>query len=249
MKNRKKDLMVIRKHWENRKAVSLKDKNLQELERCSILAYLKRLGRVGKIADIGCGDCLDTLSFAPFAKKVFGYDYSSSMLEKAKKNTKGRVDLSRFDLIKDELPGKFDVVITKRCLINLGSFKNQVESIKKIRCSLKKGGYYLMLECSQDGLKNLNLLRTKFGLSPLKEPFHNLYFDFRSLIKELGRYFTFDKISNFSTYYFLTRVYNQSLDSKGFERFDNLAKKSQLEAGFLNSLFIGPQFLLALKKK
>ena len=248
-KESSKDLRIVRAHWENSAIVSLKDKNLQELERRCILQYLKKLGKVGSLADIGCGDASDTVYFRRYAKKTFGYDYSPAMLKKAKNIAKGNIALSRFDLLQDRLDDKFDIVITKRCLINLGNFRNQLKSIKKIYRCLKRGGYYFMLECSLDGLKNLNSLRRKFGLDPLKEPFHNVYFELKKLRKEVRKYFTIEDTRYFSTYYFLTRVYNPTVDKAGFQKLDVLAKNSHLRLDFLSSICLGPQFLLVLKKK
>lgn len=248
-KERNKNLRVIKAYWEDPDIVSLKDKNLQELERHYILQYLKKIGKVESLADIGCGDASDTIYFRRYAKKVFGYDYSSAMLKKAKIIAKGNIALSRLDLLQNRLDKKFDIVITKRCLINLGNFRNQLKSIKKIYRYLKRDGYYFMLECSLDGLKNLNSLRRKFGLDPLKEPFHNAYFEFKKLRKEVRKYFTVEDSRYFSTYYFLTRVYNQIVDKAGFQRLDVLAKKSHLRFDFLSSICLGPQFLLVLKKK
>ncbi|MHB8155166.1 MAG: class I SAM-dependent methyltransferase [Candidatus Omnitrophota bacterium] len=245
----KKDLTTIRAHWENPDIVSLKDRNLQELERHCILQCLKKIGNVESLADFGCGDASDTICFSRYAKKTFGYDYSLAMLNKAKNIVKDNIVLSHLDLLQDRLDKKFDIVITKRCLINLGNFRNQAKSIKDIYKCLKKGGYYIMLECSLDGLKNLNNLRRKFGLDPLKEPFHNVYFELAKLRKVVGKYFTIEDSKYFSTYYFLTRIYNQIVDKSGFQRLDFLAKESHFHFDFLSSICLGPQFLLVLKKK
>ena len=48
----KKDLNIIKKHWENIKTDSLKDKNLQIVERSAIIDYLKNI-KVDALADIG----------------------------------------------------------------------------------------------------------------------------------------------------------------------------------------------------
>lgn len=248
-KGHNKDLRVIKAYWEDPAIVSLKDKNLQGLERYYVLQCLKKIGKVESLADIGCGDASDTIYFRRYAKETFGYDYSSAMLEKAKNIAKGSIVLSRLDLLQDRLDKKFDIVITKRCLINLGNFKNQLKAIKHIYRCLRKDGYYIMLECSLDGLKNLNSLRRKFGLLPLKEPFHNVYFELKKLRKEVRKYFTVEDSRFFSTYYFLTRAYNQIVDKAGFQRLDVLAKESHLRFDFLSSICLGPQFLLVLKKR
>ena len=115
-----KELNEIKKHWEKPDIASLKDKNLQALERAYILESLKAIGNVNYIADIGCGDCSDTIYWQRYAKRVFGYDYSSAMIEKARKRHKDKIKLFHFDILQDNLSEKFNVVITKRCLINLG---------------------------------------------------------------------------------------------------------------------------------
>ena len=60
------------------------------------------------------------------------------MLEKASKvlSDAENISLSNLDIIEDQLDQKSDVVITKRMLINLGSFQNQKNAIKKIYDSL-----------------------------------------------------------------------------------------------------------------
>lgn len=250
MKDRKiKNLARIKKHWENPDTVSLKDKNLQELERSYILEILRRLGKIDFLADIGCGDASDTIYWRDYAKKVNAYDYSRRMLEKINKAHRNRLKVFHFDILKDELGQEFDVVITKRCLINLGSFINQKKAILKIHASIRKGGYYIMLESCKEGLKKMSFMRRKVGLRPINEPFHNVYFQLNSLTKFIKNYFHIEEIKYFSTYYFLTRVYSQLLDKDRFLEFDKVAKKFQMSLDVLGSTIIGPQFLMVLKKK
>lgn len=79
-------------------------------------------------------------------QNIYAYDYSKSMLTKASKNIKDKknITLSELDILKDDITTKADVALTKRMLINLGSFENQ----KKIH----NDGYFIMLETSIDGL-------------------------------------------------------------------------------------------------
>jgi predicted TPR repeat methyltransferase len=144
--NKNKDLKLIKMHWEDPKTVSLKDRNLQEIERHYITESLKKIGGIEALADIGCGDGVDTAYWCDFAKDVTGYDYSASMIKKARKNLRGKANLFQIDLLKDKLPHLFNVVITKRCLINLGNFENQKKVLLKINKSMKKKGHYVMLE-------------------------------------------------------------------------------------------------------
>lgn len=225
-KKMQKSLNEIKKHWENPATVSLGDRNLQELERSFVIHALNKIGKVDSLADIGCGDASDTIYWIDFAREVFGYDYSAAMIEKANMRAEGRIKLSQFDILHDELGQKFDVIISKRCLINLGNFENQKEGILKIYESIKDNGSYIMLECCSDGLNNLNFMRGRFDLEPIEKPFHNVYFELNRLTGFITKYFHIDEIKFFSTYYFLTRIYNQMLDKQKFKEFDVVAKGS-----------------------
>jgi len=247
---REKDLDLIKEHWEKEETVSLKDRNLKELERLAIVKWLEKLE--GKaLADIGCGDASDTLYYCDYIEDVWGFDYSKSMLRKAKEITKGKVKLARFDIIKEDLENKFDIITTKRCLINLGNFNNQKNSIQKIHDSLNPGGYYIMLECSMDGLLNLNTMRQQLNLEHISEPFHDVYFDMNNLTQFLKNLFHVESLETFSTYYFLTRIYNHLLDidEKKLHEYDSIAKKMHQNLSVFGSHILGPQFLYVLRKK
>jgi len=244
------NLNEIKEHWENEETVSLKDKNLQILERKIILEHLEQIQPL-TVADIGCGTGEDTIYFSKYCKKLFAFDYSSAMLKKAKKNLENEknIVLNELNILENDIKGNFDTVITKRMLINLGSFENQMMAIKKIHNSLNENGYFIMLETSSDGLKKLNNLRTKFNLEPIQAPFHNNPFPIEELKNELMKYFTIEKISNFSTYFFLTRVYNPLVNEKDYFKLDAIAKNIAENTKLFESEIIGPQFCLLLKKK
>ena len=248
LENTDKELNKVKEHWEDSKTVSLKDGNLQELERFSILEALKRIGKVNKLADIGCGDGIDTICWRQYAQKVHGYDYSTVMLKKARKLSKGKVKFHSLDILSEMPKEKYDVIVTKRCLINLGTFENQKKAVMKICRNLNPGGHYIMLESCSEGLNNLNIMRLKANLQPLKVPFHNKYFDLGELIAFLKPAFDIEETKNFSTYYFLTRVYNQVLDKDKFAPFDKVAKNFHIDFNLFGSTIIGPQFLMDLKK-
>lgn len=242
-----KDLNLVKKHWEKTNTISLKDKNLQILERNAITDNLVKL-QPNVMSDIGCGDCGDTIYFSKFANMVYAYDYSDTMLKKAMEKINSKIKIKKFDLLREEIPNKADVVISKRCLINLGSFENQKIAIRKIYDSLSKNGCYLMLECSKDGLDNLNGLRALSGQNAISEPFHNIYFNKSDLLNYLKDFFEIKKVEYFSTYYFLTRVYNQLLEKKQFSKYDEIARKVQNTIDLFGSTQIGAQFLFVLRK-
>lgn len=246
-----KNLSDIKIHWEKPETISLKDNNLQLLERSQIVEFIRK-AKKKTLKDIGCGDGSDTKHFASHCEHVFAYDYSSAMLEKASinLNDSANVTLNLLNLLEDDLDQKSDLVITKRVLINLGNFENQKKAINKIYNSLNEGGYYILLETSIDGLENLNNLRTKFGLDSIPEPFHNTMFKLDELKDYLRDYFTIQEIEFFSTYFFLTRVYNPLLKNDDYFKYDVYAKDvAQKTVGFFESNIIGPQFCMLLKKK
>ena len=246
-----KDLNVIKEHWENKDTVSLRDTNLQLVERKTIIGFLEQTNKK-TLKDIGCGDGSDTIHFAKYVDNVFAYDYSSAMLEKASKNLDGikNVSLSQLDMLKDDITTKTDVAITKRMLINLGNFGNQKNAILKIHDSLEDNGYFIMLETSTDGLKNLNELRETFNLDTIPEPFHNTLFELDRLKEFLEEYFIIEEIKYFSTYFFLTRIYNMKLENNEDFKYDTLAKDFAINCTDLFAdKIIGPQFCMLLKKK
>lgn len=244
-----RDLIEIKKHWDNTSTVSLKDTNLQKIERYYILKTFEKIGQVVLLADIGCGDASDTIYWCDYANEVYGYDYSLSMLELAKRNYNDKIKLYQLDLLNDNININFDVIVTKRCLINLGNFENQKKSIFKIHKWIKKNGFYIMLECCMDGLDNLNSFRKNFELEPIKEPFHNKYFNLKILMDYINEYFYVIDVKNFSTYYFLTRVYNQIISKERYTEFDAISKMVHERIDMFGSTIIGPQFLMVLKKR
>ena len=60
-----KDLQVIKKHWEKKETISLRDLNLQLLEREVIINFIKKSDK-SILKDIGCGDGSDTVHFSKY---------------------------------------------------------------------------------------------------------------------------------------------------------------------------------------
>lgn len=246
-----KDLQIIKNHWENKETISLKDLNLQLLERKVIIEFIKKSNK-SILKDIGCGDGGDTVYFSQYVDQVYAYDYSTAMIEKASKNLNSidSVYLDKLDIINDKLVQESDLVVAKRMLINLGSFENQKKAIKKIADSIEKDGYFIMLETSIDGLISLNDYRNKFDLEPIPEPFHNTLFKLDDLKLFLEKYFIIEDVKYFSTYFFLTRVYNLLLEVENPWKYDVLAKRiTEQDINLFESEIIGPQFCMFLRKK
>ena len=146
-----------------------------------------------------------------------------------------------------DIKNRYDLIITKRTLINLGNFENQKRVIQKIYNSLNENGYYVMLECSKDGLDNMNEIRKIFLLDEIPMPFHNLHFSLKMLSEFLEDYFEIVTKTYFSDYFFLTRIVAPYIDKKEPYKFDNAFK--DLSSLNLIKKNVSPQFLMLLRKK
>ena len=105
--------------------------------------------------------------------------------------------------------GPFDLVMTQRCLQNLPDWETQKRAVANLRSRVVEGGTLLLMECSKDGVTQLNHVRADFGLDPIDgiEPWHNSFLRDQWMIDELGasiEYFT-------STYMFLAKVLHKKL--------------------------------------
>lgn len=249
----------IKEHWEKINTVSLQDENLRELETKAIVDCIQAINKNDlNICDMGCGDGTNTIYYSRLnnVKQVTGIDYSSAMIKKAARNIK-RENITNITFINgdiselDRFEKKFDAVITQRCLINLPVFDEQIQAIETIYRSLKKGGYFIMLEAAKDGLNKLNSLRTGLSLDNLNMPWHNNYFDIRELEEVLKKYFSILKKRDFAIYYLYTRILNQALgldiNSELSKKIDITAAKIQRQYGEI-FLGLGAQALFFLRK-
>ena len=245
-----KDLTIIKNHWENPETESLKDKNLQLVERSAIIEQLEKI-KISRLADIGCGNCEDTIFFSNYANLVDAFDFSEKMIKEAINTITAskteKINVAKLDLINDQILNSYNTIITKRTLINLGNFKNQKKAIQKIHNSLVKNGYYIMLECSLDGLDNMNSIRKNFSMEKIPMPFHNYHFVIEKLLEFTENLFEVVIKRYFSDYFFLTRIVGPLLNNKDPYKHDSTFKElSNLK---LINKHIGPQFLLVLRKK
>ena len=148
----------VKKYWEDRAAEdssaqsTTQDFSLREIE-YSVLFERIQKNSPDSVADVGCGDGRTTARLASkFPNVSFsGFDYSSSMVENAKKNLHpGKLSNIQFDQfdISAELTDSFDLIYTTRCLINLPSWDLQKIAINNIHKSLASGGGYIKHGCT-----------------------------------------------------------------------------------------------------
>ncbi len=237
MTDDKRDMSKVRSFWNERgkmeRVGGTNDQIAQEIEEKILLA---RVPENAHVCDIGCGD--GNLLFQLHAQKQchgIGVDYSQPFIEQCNENnTSKSLKFEWHDIAQlDGSLGPFDVVITKRCLINLENLEAQKAAFGKIINLLKPTGIYLMVEAFDDGNEKLNELRIPLGLEPMKAPWHNLYFKLDDVLNWAREFpVKLQELSHFSsTYYFLSRVVNAKIarDNNEDPRYDSEINKVALD--------------------
>lgn len=206
--HRQKKLKKIADYWENKKTISLMDKNLKKLEIDSIQQFLKK---TDSVIDIGCGDGQSACEYSKVVKSVLAIDNSQNMVDKATKlakNNHPNLVIKKWNILDlNSLNKKFDVAITDRVITNLPSWELQKKAILDIKSILKKNGRYIMIENYNEGFTRLNKLRTALGLKKIPKHWHNTFLNKNQVISFLKNHFKIKTQFNFNLYYFLTRVY------------------------------------------
>jgi ubiquinone/menaquinone biosynthesis C-methylase UbiE len=119
--------------------------------------------------DLGCGNGYVLEQIIAPGRNLTGMDISSFMVNVTKKRLKKNSELIVGDAV--FLPfkeGCFDYVYSIRTLINVVSKEKQELAIKEAIRVLKAEGLFLLLECSMEGIKNLNKIRRLFGIDELR---------------------------------------------------------------------------------
>jgi len=190
--------------------LTYRDLNIRKME----IETISRCLRPGTVMlDAGCGNGTAIKSYARRRpRKIVGIDFSPTMIRNARvvlrdEMKKGNIDLRVGDVTDLQLEDEsVDTVVSTRCLINLANKDLQRKAIREFARVLKRGGTYLMLESSIQGLDAINSLRVKFGLKRIVSPWHDLNFDERELLPFLRRSFKVLELRKFGTFFFLTRL-------------------------------------------
>lgn len=263
----KKTIENIKRYWEKKARThkfnpraTTNDFWLRKVEIKAIKKKLEKIKNKKNILDIGCGDGFGTILLANhFPKSYFlGGDYSQEMIKNAhllakkmKVKLGKRIDFKILDVTNLNLKRGFDVVISDRCLINLPNRILQKKAIKQIYNSLRKGGYYIMVENFIEGHNAMNKLRKKIGLKKIPLRWHNLFLDEKFLTFFVSKYFKIMSKENISSlYYLITRiVYSKICQLERREPdYDNLIYKIAYNIDeYLGNY--GPINLVILKKR
>jgi ubiquinone/menaquinone biosynthesis C-methylase UbiE len=142
----------------------------------------KHLTEGDDVLDVGCANgysLIKQLESNPAS--LTGVDFSETMIAEAEKNRSACGSPERFTFkVGDvrKLPFKdcsFDVVYTTRTLINLPTWKEQMEGIKECIRVCRSGGHILLSEAFWEPLVSLNAIRAVINLPPLVEHDFNRY--------------------------------------------------------------------------
>lgn len=198
------------------------DMNQAYLEVQAILNAFSRLLEKTQVLEIGCANGYLTRKLAQFdgVDAVLGVDFILEFIKQAQVNAHPKTTFQVGDVRQLRLPSNsFDVVVSKRCLINLILWSQQKQALLEIHRVLKPAGTLIMLEASRQGYKALNRARREAGLAPVLVSEHNLPIDLEHL-KQLDYKFRVVGGSILNTYYFITRILHPLLVEPDEPKYD-----------------------------
>jgi len=250
----------IKKYWEDRAAgdssaqSTTQDFYLREIEFAVLSERIQRYSP-SLIADVGCGDGRTTVRIASKFPNAFfsGFDYSSSMVENAKRVLPSggmpNIEFGQLDIC-EELHRSFDLIYTTRCLINLPSWALQKTAINNIHKALAVGGVYLMVENFIEGQVNFNQIRKNFGLPEISIRKHNFFFERQRLLDYVDGMFTVEEEVNISSaYYLVSRVIYSKICAETGAHPDYFDAHHRFAVGLPFCGEFGPVRLVGLKKR
>ncbi len=242
------------KQYKNNPTGASYDSNLVELENYYILSKLKFL-KPKTMLDIGCGNGQRTKIFSKYVKtKTIGIDYSENMIKQAKSLETRKLSFKNISVSNYSNSEKYDVIISCRCFINQTSITNQIKLFEKLCSMLNKHGHLIIAEASNEGLKNLNLLRKSFNLEPIQEHWFNLHIKEQLVFPKIKSLFKINDTKRLGLFYYLARVIHPAIvfpkEAKKIGKINTIAMNSQ-KIFFEDNSFekYGRHLLIDLEKK
>ena len=214
----------IKKFWDTRakeygadRQATLREKYLRLLEIKTMKRLIRRYSPK-RVLDVGCGNGYSTNLYArEFPDIEFvGMDYSEEMIQHARTSAVPNCHFFVGDVLDRAslTEGDFDIILSQRCLQNLPDYELQQKAIGNLLTHKNPDGHMLLMECSKDGVAQLNGLRMRMGKKPIEniEPWHNNFFEDRLLRADFGAeilYFS-------STYMLFAKVIHSRLSPLGY---------------------------------
>jgi len=200
------------KHQQSPSA-SWSDHRVIEME---IAEIVRRLEDKDHVLDVGCANGYSSVQFAAARHiRLRGLDYAATMIKQAKLRLRtmrgklsGSIEFDVGDITKLKEPsGTYDKVVVIRVLINLGTWKRQLQGLRECTRVLKPGGLLLLSEATLQGWQRLNQFRQEWGMDDIPMPPFNEYLDEAKVISAVSARMQLVEVLNFaSTYYVGTRV-------------------------------------------
>jgi peptidoglycan/xylan/chitin deacetylase (PgdA/CDA1 family)/SAM-dependent methyltransferase len=102
-------------------------------------------GSIGRALEVGCAEGHFTLQLAPRVASLVAADISSIALQRAATRCArhNNVHFVRLDLVTDQLPGPFDLVVCSELLYYVGDREDLKAAVRKLAEALTPGGYLL----------------------------------------------------------------------------------------------------------
>lgn len=217
------------------------------------------------ICDLGCGNGRTIVELADnFRDKFFhGFDYVDEMIENAM-SLSGKYSLNNVSFYvcdatsKDAFTEKvksYDMVLSKRLIINVLNDISRDNLLQNIYSILKDDGIYVMVECFVEPLDRVNGIRRILGLDEIKVKEFNRYLDSEFISEKIEKFFAVEDIIPFeSFYYFISRIMNaylSKIEGKEPEYTSpiNLLSLELSKLGIEMKENYGPEIIYILRKK
>lgn len=153
--------------------------HLREIE---VSEVRRTIPKEGNILDLGCGNGYVLEQIISHGRNLAGIDLSPRMTRVAKRRLREDSEVVEGNVV--FLPFKdkcFDYVYSIRTLINVVPKEKQEKAIEEAVRVLKVGGFLMLIECSKEGIKNINKLRRLFSIPELQIWRNHLFFDKRRI--------------------------------------------------------------------
>ncbi len=204
------------------KLSTMNDSYVRNEETKFILNHIKDSKKRLNILDMGCGNGFTLSQIAKMKKHyLFGMENNLSLYKISHSRLKNDAKILHGDIriVEKNFIKKFDLIILQRVLINILNKSHQKKSLSNVLKYLKKNGKLVVIECFESGLKRLNYIRLRHGLTSIKPKFHNRYLN-EKLFKVKNLKKINENNSNLSKHFFNSRfldaIYLKSRRKKNF---------------------------------
>lgn len=189
--------MKNKEHWDNQakkhkgelKATTMTD-TIKRLELATLEKAMRDMNK-DNILEVGCGNGVNLKYLVEkFPDAEFtGMDYSAEMLKNAYKHK--NITYICDDILSPKHKGKYDIVFTDRCLINMQSIEEQIKAFNNVVQYAISEGYIIIIENMIQGIKLLNKFRNVLGYKDKRIAPFNKYIDEIRFLRGINKRYTY----------------------------------------------------------